>query len=88
MILLLLAFTALRVSSIVRLPRDALQIGSDNHPYLHYINVERMGAEWTQATRLSGSRWQRPIGPAAELRGSREFYFAGRGRPGSTGTRV
>ncbi len=32
--ILLLAFTGLRVSSIVTLPRDALVIGSDNHPYL------------------------------------------------------
>jgi len=31
-IVLLLAFTGLRVSSVVTLRRDALQIGSDNHP--------------------------------------------------------
>ena len=35
-VILLLAFTGLRVSSIVTLPRDALVIGSDNHPYLRY----------------------------------------------------
>ena len=39
-VILLLAFTGLRVSSVVTLPRDALQIGSDNHPYLHYVNVK------------------------------------------------
>jgi hypothetical protein len=39
-VILLLAFTGLRVSSIVTLPRDALQIGSDNHPYLRYVNVK------------------------------------------------
>jgi integrase len=39
-VILLLAFTGLRVSSIVTLPRDALVIGSDNHPYLHYVNVK------------------------------------------------
>jgi integrase len=39
-VILLLAFTGLRVSSIVTLPRDALVIGSDNHPYLRYINVK------------------------------------------------
>jgi integrase len=38
-IVLLLAFTGLRVSSVVTLRRDALQIGSDNHPYLRYRNV-------------------------------------------------
>ncbi|MCA1698128.1 MAG: phage integrase N-terminal SAM-like domain-containing protein, partial [Actinobacteria bacterium] len=37
---LVLAFTGLRVSSIVTLPRDALQIGSDDHPYLRYRNVK------------------------------------------------
>jgi site-specific recombinase XerD len=40
----LLAFTGLRVSSVVTLPRDALQIGSDNHPYLRYVNV-KLGRE-------------------------------------------
>jgi len=39
-VILLLAFTGLRVSSIVTLSRDALVIGSDNHPYLHYVNVK------------------------------------------------
>jgi integrase len=39
-VILLLAFTGLRVSSVVTLSRDALQIGSDNHPYLRYVNVK------------------------------------------------
>jgi integrase len=39
-IVLLLAFTGLRVSSVVTLRRDALQIGSDDHPYLRYRNVK------------------------------------------------
>jgi len=39
-VILLLAFTGLRVSSIVTLPRDALLVGSDNHPYLRYVNVK------------------------------------------------
>ena len=39
-LILLLAFTGLRVSSIVTLPRDALQLGSDSHPYLRYVNVK------------------------------------------------
>jgi site-specific recombinase XerD len=39
-VILLLAFTGLRISSIVTLPRDALEIGSDNHPYLSYLNVK------------------------------------------------
>jgi integrase len=39
-VILLLAITGLRISSIVTLRRDALQIGSDNHPYLRYVNVK------------------------------------------------
>jgi site-specific recombinase XerD len=39
-VILLLAFTGLRVSSVVTLPRDALTVGSDNHPYLRYVNVK------------------------------------------------
>ncbi len=39
-VILLLAFTGLRVSSVVTLPRDALVIGSDNHPYLRDVNVK------------------------------------------------
>ena len=39
-IILLLAFTGLRVSSIVTLARDALEIGSDGHPYLRYLNLK------------------------------------------------
>jgi site-specific recombinase XerD len=39
-IVLLLAFTGLRISSIVTLARDALEIGSDGHPYLRYLNVK------------------------------------------------
>jgi site-specific recombinase XerD len=39
-IILLLAFTGLRISSIVTLARDALEIGTDGHPYLRYLNVK------------------------------------------------
>jgi site-specific recombinase XerD len=39
-IILLLALTGLRISSIVTLSRDALEIGSDGHPYLRYLNVK------------------------------------------------
>jgi integrase len=39
-VILLLAFTGLRVSSVVTLPRDTLLVGSDNHPYLRYVNVK------------------------------------------------
>jgi site-specific recombinase XerD len=39
-VILLLAYTGLRVSSIVTLSRDALEMGSDGHPYLRYLNVK------------------------------------------------
>ena len=39
-VILLLAHTGLRVSSVVTLARDALEIGSDGHPYLRYRNVK------------------------------------------------
>ena len=37
-IVLVLATTGLRVSSVATLARDALEIGSDRHPYLRYRN--------------------------------------------------
>jgi len=39
-VILLLAHTGLRVSSVVTLARDALELGSDGHPYLRYLNVK------------------------------------------------
>ncbi len=39
-VIVLLAYTGLRASSIVTLSRDALEIGSDGHPYLRYLNVK------------------------------------------------
>jgi integrase len=39
-IVLLLAYTGFRVSSVVTLPRDARQLGPDGHPYLRYFNVK------------------------------------------------
>ncbi len=39
-VVLLLAFTGLRVSSVVTLRRDAREVGPDRHPYLRYFNVK------------------------------------------------
>ena len=39
-IILLLAYTGLRVSSVNKLPRDALSHGADRQPYLRYVNVK------------------------------------------------
>lgn len=39
-VILVLAHTGLRVSSVVTLARDAVEIGSDGHPYLRYLNVK------------------------------------------------
>jgi integrase len=39
-IVLVLAFTGFRVSSVVTLMRNCLEVGSDGHPYLRYVNVK------------------------------------------------
>jgi integrase len=39
-VVLLLAFTGFRVSSVVTLTRDARLLGPDGHPYLRYFNVK------------------------------------------------
>jgi integrase/ferredoxin len=39
-LVLVLAFTGFRVSSVVTLMRDALEFGPDKHPYLRYVNVK------------------------------------------------
>jgi site-specific recombinase XerD/ferredoxin len=73
-LILLLAFTGLRISSIVTLPRDALEIGSDGHPYLRYLNVKLR----RQAVI--------PIGPALheQLRRQEEFLTATLGVHGTS----
>jgi integrase/ferredoxin len=39
-LVLVLAFTGFRVSSVVTLRRGCLELGSDGHPYLRYFNVK------------------------------------------------
>ena len=39
-LVLVLAWTGFRVSSVVMLMRDCLEVGSDGHPYLRYFNVK------------------------------------------------
>jgi len=39
-VVLLLAFTGFRVSSVVTLARDAREFGPDGHPYLRYFNIK------------------------------------------------
>jgi integrase len=39
-VVLLLAFTGFRVSSLVTLTRDARELGPDGHPYLRYFNIK------------------------------------------------
>ena len=38
--MLVLAFTGFRVSSVVTLTRDCVELGSDGHPYVRYFNVK------------------------------------------------
>ena len=39
-LVLVLAFTGFRVSSVVTLTRECVEVGSDGHPYLRYFNVK------------------------------------------------
>lgn len=39
-VMLVLAFTGFRVSSVATLPRDCLHTGPDGHPYLRYWNIK------------------------------------------------
>jgi site-specific recombinase XerD len=39
-LVLVLAWTGFRVSSVVTLMRDCVEVGSDGHPYLRYFNVK------------------------------------------------
>ena len=39
-VVLVLAFTGFRVSSVVTLTRECVEVGSDGHPYLRYFNVK------------------------------------------------
>jgi len=71
---LLLAYTGLRVSSVATLARDALEIGSDGHPYLRYRNV-KLRREAVM-----------PIGPAlAEQLRRQEDYLDATYGPDGTG---
>lgn len=73
-VILLLALTGLRVSSLLELRRDALQIGSDGHPYLLYVN-----AKHKREAAL-------PIGPVlcAQLGRQEEYLEAIYGKKGTT----
>ena len=72
-IVLVLATTGLRVSSVATLARDALEIGSDHHPYLRYRNhklrreaVLPIGADADRATPPpTGLPDRRPTDPTA-----------------------
>jgi hypothetical protein len=68
-VVLLFAFTGLRVSSVATLGRDALEIGSDGHPYLRYRNVKLRRAAVI------------PIGPALteQLRRQEDYLEATHG---------
>ncbi|MCA1677527.1 MAG: tyrosine-type recombinase/integrase [Actinobacteria bacterium] len=72
-VVLVLAFTGLRVSSIVTLARDALEIGSDDQPYLRYRNVKLRREAVI------------PIGPALteQLRRQEEYLKATYGAAGT-----
>ena len=71
-VVLLLAYTGFRVSSVVTLLRDARMVGSDGHPYLRYWNIKAkrqaalpiprvLSESWTATRRSCGNGI--PTGP-------------------------
>jgi len=65
-LILLLAHSGLRVSSLVLLRRDALQEGSDGHPYLRFDNVKLSREAVMELTRSRGHLTAWACGPGQE----------------------
>jgi hypothetical protein len=56
MIVLVLAFTGFRVSSVVTLVHNCLELGSHGHPYLRYFNVKASREAMLPIPRLLAER--------------------------------
>ncbi len=67
---LLLAFTGMRISSVITLPRDALTHGPDGQPYLRYWNIK---LHRFPCRRRHGNRFM-----AIAVQRSKELPFGGR----------
>ena len=82
-VVLVLAFTGFRVSSVVTLMRDCLELGSDGHPYLRYVNVKASGEAMLPIPPLLAQQLRRQHAFLAERFPETEWLFPSRLRRGA-----
>jgi len=82
-IVLVLAFTGFRVSSVVTLMRDCLEVGSDGHPYLRYVNVKASREAMLPIPPLLAEQLRRQEAWLAERFPQTEWLFPSRVRRGA-----
>jgi integrase len=82
-IVLVLAFTGFRVSSVVTLMRDCLELGSDGHPYLRYVNVKASREAMLPIPPLLAEQLGRQEAHLAERFPETEWLFPSRLRRGA-----
>jgi integrase/ferredoxin len=81
-IVLVLAFCGFRVSSVVTLMRDCLELGSDGHPYLRYFNVKASREAMLPIPPLLAEQLRRHQAELAERFPETEWLFPSRLRRG------
>ena len=74
-IVLVLAFTGFRVSSVVTLMRNCLELGSDGHPYLRYFNVKGSREAMLPIPSLLAEQLRRQEGHLADRYPGTEWLF-------------
>jgi integrase len=77
-IVLVLAFTGFRVSSVVTLTRDCVEVGSDGHPYLRYFNVKASREAMLPIPPLLAEQIRRQQASLAERFPDSEWLFPSR----------
>ncbi|MGZ6638878.1 MAG: tyrosine-type recombinase/integrase [Solirubrobacteraceae bacterium] len=77
-IVLVLAFTGFRVSSVVTLMRNCLEWGSDGHPYLRYFNVKASREAMLPIPPLLAEQLRRQEAWLAERFSQTEWLFPSR----------
>ncbi len=77
-LVLVLAFTGFRVSSVVTLMRDCIELGSDGHPYVRYFNVKRSREAMLPIPPLLAEQLQRQQAFLAERFPDTEWLFPSR----------
>jgi integrase/ferredoxin len=82
-IVLVLAFTGFRVSSVVTLMRKCLELGSDGHPYLRYFNVKGSREAMLPIPPLLAEQLRRQEAFLAERYPDTEWLFPSRLRRGA-----